>query len=474
MRKIYWYVSAFLRKHGWKVLLAFVVTFAFFSVFLPYVFRNIEQTSRYYIGVVGEFHLDNLPTIITQQISSGLTVEQIDGSFLPDLAERISIEDEGRLFRFTLPIGLRWQDGTDLVPSDIVYNLPGVSVEFTEHEIIYTLEEAFAPLPQYVSMPLIRLQSERRWGLIDRVRVIGIGEYELTTHRSRDRSPYSALQEVIVDNRINRSRYIYRFYPTEEHALLAFKKGEVDFLFDIADPESIYYWDNVLTRERGLYNQYIAVFFNNDEPIFNRSIRQALSYAIEKERSGMRRVSGPIPSTSWAYFRGIKDYDKNMEQAVARMLDELPGEPMQLRLTTLSVFHSIATDIARQWEELGVLAREACLEDNSVTNRVLCENLAIGVEINIQNFPDLNNYQILLMGKEVFGDPDQYSLWHSEAPTNFTNYQNTRVDALLEQGRQTILQSERVSIYQEFQQVLLEDPPAVWLWAMRTYDIARR
>ena len=78
------------------------------------------------------------------------------------------------------------------------------------------------------------------------------------------------------------------------------------------------------------------------------------------------------------------------------------------------------------------------------------------------------------MGQESPPDPDQYFLWHSEQPTNFTRYKNTRIDSLLEKGRKTLDQQERTTIYQEFQQFLLEDPPAIFLRHLQSFELQRK
>jgi len=93
--------------------------------------------------------------------------------------------------------------------------------------------------------------------------------------------------------------------------------------------------------------------------------------------------------------------------------------------------------------------------------------------LKISNFPDLSNYQLLLIGQESSIDPDQYFMWHSSQSTNFTHYKNTRIDSLLEKGRKTLDLEERRTIYQEFQQYLLEDPPAIFLRYLNNYSIAR-
>ena len=223
-----------------------------------------------------------------------------------------------------------------------------------------------------------------------------------------------------------------------------------------------------------LPDQYLAVFFNTADPLLSRNLRQALSYAVEKERPGYTRAAGPISADSWAYFAGVKKYDKNIDSGVERLLDELPGEPIELELITTTSYFDIASRIKQDWEELGEAAATACLESDDIKDKTPCEYLRIKVQIQIQSFPDTNNFQTLLIGHQVATDPDQYNLWHSDLATNFTHYKNTRVDNFLEKGRQTINPQERLTLYQEFQQALLEDPPAIFLWYLQSSDLARK
>ena len=84
------------------------------------------------------------------------------------------------------------------------------------------------------------------------------------------------------------------------------------------------------------------------------------------------------------------------------------------------------------------------------------------------------NYQIFLGYFNVPSDPDQYTLWHSDQPTNITNYKNLRIDQLLEDGRRTLDTQKRIKIYADFQKYLLDDQPASFLYFPYEYKIVRK
>lgn len=473
MRKLYWYITAYLRKHGWRFLLAVAASALVFYFLVPALIEVLQRQETYYIGVVGEYQLNNLPDMVQQQLSRGLLSVSDDGSFVPDIAEKVVIENNGQRYRLLMPTDLTWQDGETLTLDSIDYNLRDVTTTIENNEIIYDLPAPFASFPQYLTQPLLR-PAVKTWGkFFQDNTIIGLNNVVVKKISYQDHNQNN-LAEIILDDLDSNKRYIYRFYFSQDQAIEAFKLGEVDYLFDVTNIEEIASWPTVVVNERSLDDQYLALFFNNQDPLFTKNVRLALSYAINKERGGYRRAVGPIPQDSWAYLKGLKTYDQNFDTAVARLLEELPGSPMEIELVTTTSYYSIANDIKNNWEELGEKAVQACLDSKEITDKKPCEYLRLKVKIQIQNFPDTNNFQTLLLGQEVSLDPDQYALWHSGLATNFTSYKNTKVDSLLETGRQTIEQQERQTIYQEFQQALLDDPPAVFLWYLKSSDLTRK
>ncbi|HNQ16776.1 MAG TPA: hypothetical protein PKH60_01595, partial [Candidatus Woesebacteria bacterium] len=173
------------------------------------------------------------------------------------------------------------------------------------------------------------------------------------------------------------------------------------------------------------------------------------------------------------YYAGSKSYDTDIERAIERLLEELPREKLSFSLTTTTLFEEQATTIQSEWQNLGSLAVERCNQSSQVQDKSLCANLGIEVQLKIANFPDTSTFDTILIGQEAPPDPDQYELWHSNEPTNFSGYKNTRIDNLLEKGRQTNSRDERIQLYQEFQQFLTEDAAAIFLEHLTSYRIER-
>ena len=472
MRHLYWYITTFLKKHGWVILISFVGAIVIFSLLIPFLINNFNLKQQHYIGLVGEYTLDNLPTEITEQISYGLMIiQEDDNEITPALAENYAISDNGTTYTFTLKDGLSWQDGEPVTVESINYNLPGIQTSREVNHLAFVLTEPFAPFLTRLTDPLIRYEMPHQGFLPAKTKLIGIGDNRLKNYEFKDQSN-NKLSQVIVESPTD--KWVYRFYLTEEQAVLALKQGLVDEVQHLSHPRDLASWSNMIVTEQNDQDKYLGLFFNLADTRFsNKNIRQAFAYAIEKGQVG-QLVLSPISQKSWAYLKGAKRYDKNLDRAIERLTSDIPGEPLDFTLTTNSQNYGRAEEIKIELETLGEQAQAFCQKDPKKFPPESCPNARITVKIDVNNFPDLNNYELLLIGQKIPLDPDQYTLWHSDQAGNFTHYKNTRVDALLETGRQELDHKARTSTYQEFQQVFLEDLPVVFLEYLTNFDIQRQ
>jgi peptide/nickel transport system substrate-binding protein len=102
---------------------------------------------------------------------------------------------------------------------------------------------------------------------------------------------------------------------------------------------------------------------------------------------------------------------------------------------------------------------------------------AIGVKVNIEVKPtsvlestiiNPRDYQALLFGETLAMKPDPFPFWHSSKRMspglNLALYNNPEIDNLLEETRQSADANTISKNYQEFQDILLDDAPAVFLY----------
>ncbi|MDD5145075.1 MAG: ABC transporter substrate-binding protein [Candidatus Pacebacteria bacterium] len=119
----------------------------------------------------------------------------------------------------------------------------------------------------------------------------------------------------------------------------------------------------------------------------------------------------------------------------------------------------VAEILKEQWKALGI-SLDVQTYDNNVST--LKPNLE-------QEVIKPRNYQILLFGEVLSSLPDPFPFWHSsqikDPGLNLSGYENKNGDKLLEENRRSLDETERKESLEEFQNLLLADAPAVFLYS---------
>jgi len=423
---------AFVKQHFNLIALGFLVGLAtFFS--LSTFRKHLPQKKLVKIGIVGQFTAEEPPPEISQLLSRGLTRLLPDGTATGSLALDWEVLDQGKTYKFFLRDDAFWHDGKRVTAKDIAYDFKNALVEPAgDFQVKVSLKEPFSPLPVVLSRPVFRKGN------------LGNGTYRTKkierTGRFLRRLDLAPAKEGLAS-------LSFRFYPTEESAKIGFKLGEVDILQSMSDPGELANYRGVRIRSEIRQNQYSAIFFNTKKAGLEvKSFRQALAYALKKEKGAIRAIT-PISGLSWAFNANVKPYEQDLGWAKKMIEKERPTDNIEL-----SVFPSLiplSNEVVKDWEALGVRT------DIKVTNSV----------------PE--DFQALLATWEIPPDPDQYSFWHSTQTGNLTGLVNPRIDKLLEEGRKIAERADRRSLYLDFQKFLVEECPAVFLRHPLLYTISR-
>jgi peptide/nickel transport system substrate-binding protein len=251
--------------------------------------------------------------------------------------------------------------------------------------------------------------------------------------------------------------------------------------------------------------QINGIFFNQKIGVLkDKKLRQALAYAINKNKiisdldGSASQANGPIPSDNFAYKSNIKNYNFNPADA-EKLLDEIGWKIIELKEEDLKIarenINSEDQNKKLEAENMAVLgAGKWRKKDNNflilhlatVDNRenyLVAENIKsfwenVGIKTIIEtvlpseiqaNVIIPRKFEILLYGQILGGDPDSYVFWHSsqsdENGLNLSNYQNKDLDKILEEARLTFDIETRKQKYYQFQDILLEDLPAIFLYS---------
>lgn len=135
---------------------------------------------------------------------------------------------------------------------------------------------------------------------------------------------------------------------------------------------------------------------------------------------------------------------------------EKPEEkiPLKFSLTTVDQepLIRVAQIIKEQWQKLGAEIELKTAPINTLEREIIRKR----------------NFDALLFGEVLGAIPDPFSFWHSsqksEFGLNLANYENKKADKLLEQARQSLDEQERKEKLEEFQDILIEDAPVIFLY----------
>jgi peptide/nickel transport system substrate-binding protein len=444
LRKSYWIVSGFVKKYAYGIILGAILSLIV-AVNVGRIIDVIPVKQSERIGRIGGYTLEEIPLDIQQKVSFGLTKIDANGEVSLDAAQTIAVSEDATQYTITLNPNLYFTDGSRLKTSDLNLSIADVDTNIVSDEvIIYSLKEPYAPFPSVLSQPILKRVNSG--GLRKSTSIIGLSNYQIYKIDAKNQ----IITNLVLDS--GSDTLEYSFFPTENDAIIAFKLGHVDKIEHLNNP-ALESWPNVKVSKLEHDDRYLALFFNTTDPdLQDKTIRQLLAYATPKPRDETRVIS-PISSSSWVYNPQVKPYEHSPEQALS-ILNSLKENNADLSLTfvitTTPAYSSTATDLASAWQAIG-----------------------ISVDIRVVPFPDVNDYQILLVGQHIPRDPDQYVLWHSTQPTNITKYQNAKIEKLLEDGRQERDKDQRKQIYQDFQRFIVEDAPVVFIQSLPTYTISR-
>jgi peptide/nickel transport system substrate-binding protein len=249
---------------------------------------------------------------------------------------------------------------------------------------------------------------------------------------------------------------------------LALEKGDIDITESIlADqlPELEKNPDIRVPRYDGQFVEY--VYLNNSKaPLDNRLVRQALNYAVDYQgiiehvlHGDAEQMRGPIPNGMWGHNPAAFQYRRDVDKARA-LLGEA-GYEKGLALTLIyserrAVWEQIATILQSNFADIGVTLKLELMANATLRERVFGKDfdLALGAWS-----PD-------------FADPYMFAnFWYDSnnmgSTGNRSFYSNPKVDELLRRAASSVDHQERVKLYTEVQDIVIDDAAYILLYQLK-------
>ncbi|OGZ38933.1 MAG: hypothetical protein A3E90_03020 [Candidatus Portnoybacteria bacterium RIFCSPHIGHO2_12_FULL_40_11] len=507
-------------KERWLVLgLFFVILFSLMSLAVKDYLDKTEALpdygGTYEEGIIGQPRFLN-PVLaqtndadrdLTQIIFSSLLKHDGRGNLIPDLAKNYEIKENGLVYEFFLKENIKWHDGETLTADDIVFtintiqnpeyksplriNWNGVKVEkIDDYAVRFKLNNIYAPFLHNMTVGIL---PKHLWAGISAQNFhlaqynhepVGSGPYkfkELKQNKSgviqsielkKNKDFY--LKDPYIEN------LIFEFFQNEETAIQALNKKQVDGLnFFSAAQQS-----KIQNKSANIYRinlpRYYAVFFNQTKTkvLSDKTARLALAYATDKKEIIEKILNNegliadsPLLPNSLGYTKEIKIYDFAPEHAKnilrADGWKDTDGDGILEKKINNENLKFEITLVTADWPELIKAANLIKEQWGKIGAKINLEIAGLGA---IQeDYIRPREYQAILFGEVLGSDPDPFAFWHSsqkrDPGLNLALYDNEKIDKVLEEARQNLDKKIRIEKYEEFQKLLVDDVPAVFLYS---------
>lgn len=443
-------------------------------------------------------------------IYDGLMVLGENGSLVPNIAESVTVSEDGLTYNIIIRRDALFHDGTPVTALDVVFtigrisepsltsplraNFDGVTVEqVSDYELNLVLREPYAPFIENLTFGIL---PEHIW------KGVTVDEFPYSQRNSEPigsgpyavekiiRSPSGIPQSYVLTPHKAYHRgapkieyFIFNFYANEEKLIAAFKDAQIDSIAGI-DPSRLFELgieSNTHSVLRMPLPRTFAVFINQTKSpaLRDKGAREALSAIID--RVGLIDtvlggygvpLTSPIPQ-GFGITIDTPEVDVSVDAAeTARAILKSSGwklnaetnvwekniddslTPLSVSIATVNnpVFEATAEFLRVSWERLGVSVTIKQFEQSDLTQAVIRPR----------------DYEVLLFGTQVGRSLDFYSFWHSsqrnDPGLNVALYANITTDAILTEARTTQDSTIRKDALMRFAEEIKTETPAFFLY----------
>lgn len=480
-----------------------------------------DYGGTYIEGVVGNPRLINplyavasdIDSDLVSLIYSGLFKIDSTGEAVPDLAEALTIKDNGKKIIITLKSNAKFGSGEPLRARDVVFTYELIknpkyqsplrsyflNLDFKaldERNVEITLNETKTKLKRYLTQGIL---PEYIWENVPstsatlaeyNLKPIGSGPYRFKSLTKDKQGVVQSYTLVSSEHYYGERPYLkevnFKFYSDYEKVKSALESKEINGAAFLPQALAKDFMNRAAWRaHRLILPQYVALFFNplKQELLKNQKVREALFLALDREMiqktavgNNGQVVNGPLSGSllrpapvtiepanltkaqeliSSLGFQLIDGHFFKVEKPKTKKA-EPTKTPITITLTTIDLtdYKLAAEKIKEMWSALGLEVNLKIIAPDAPERKDIFAN---------------RDFEILLFGELLGFDFDPTPFWHSqglgEKGLNLSGLSNSEVDRLLEAAAQTDSLEIKKEKYTAFQNILDRDRVAIFLWS---------
>ena len=448
-------------------------------------------------------------TVIRNMFDGLVTRDSTNGVHM-QLAESMEWADEQTL-NITLRQGVMFHNGTEMTADDVVFTFERIinenQIEFPEPHTSprkgliaplesiektgdYTVTMHFSgPWPPAMQLlvhqqivPKAYIEEVGTEGFI--ANPVGTGPFKFVSAQpgfeqvtlERFEDYYGGSPDLAPVGPACAGQVVFSVIPEASTRVSALLAGEVDIITNVPQDliENLSANENVQVRTAaGTQPKWIELNVNM-APFDDVNVRKAMNYAVDKELIiqqiyGGRAVALPgalSPFNSFAN-KSLSPYPYDTEMALDLLSQagwedtdgdgilDRDGQPFAMTIDTLEEWRPLAEAVADMYRAIGIDANVRFWEYSVIRDQLLAGDRQAYLDD---------------WGDSAFDPVGHFEAkWHgfvADTPFgrgNFSTYNNERVNELIQQGETTGDTAARQAIYDEAQQIVYDEAPAVFL-----------
>lgn len=429
--------------------------------------------------------------LIQSQVFEGLVKLDQDENIVPSLAERWEVSNDGLEYTFYIKEGVKFHNGETLTAQDVVFSLNRClaspycvqiyGMDYAEIIDDYTVKlymkfpysvalNALTTTFMYIVNEKAVTEDEEKFMR----NPVGTGPYVVKEWISGDKIVLESFKDYHLGE-AKIKKLTFKPIVEKSTAMIALEKGEIDVYAKMAvtERQTAIDNDNLVLYETDEMACY-SIFLNCEEgPFSNKLVRNAVSYAIDKEAILIGALEGVGTVAECLITPGVFGYPENFkgnpyDPKKAKQLLAEAGYPdgfnTTIRVVEEDRFVKPAQIIQENLRAIGINADVEILERSTYISNVLTKS----------------NFEITYSGMATLikdADVQLYWQFHEDyygSKGNFVKYINKEVNRLLEFARTSDSEQERKELYFEICKILREDAPQIPILIPRGNIVANK
>ena len=425
---------------------------------------------------------DRVSMTVMNTLFNPLYVVEESGEKTFYLAESIEASEDFLTYTLTLKDNLKWHDNTPLTADDVVFTVQSIldekqvakdrgsfiigdseivvnkidekTVEFVIPTVATSIENiigSIRPIPKHIYEGEVDMSKSEK-----NQTPIGNGPYKFTEYKSGELITLDRFDDF-YGKKAELDTVTYRVIPDSNAANVALQNNEIQAKYVLPDEiETVQKNENldIIAYDEGMVDT-LVMYQDKNENLKNIEIRQALSYAINRDeiiQSAYKSEEYADEGTSLfapttiGFTEDVEKFEQDIEKS-KELLKKAGVSDLKLTLaygTHKAHLESIALTIQNNLEQVGVEVELMPMESSAFFAQLVSSE-------ERQFDMALNSY---VMGS----DPSQYSaVFKTGGPNNIQAYSNPEVDKMFDEALAETDESKRNAIYEEIQKIVSEE-----------------